>query len=167
MHNTAVSSGYTRDDLCGETGSGIAEGARTDRWGCERTLTADQITAARICIPDGKRRVTALRVKGVTGDRQSGYWAKFQGMRSSTCDMGCMSTIRRSVTVRYVCGLTPLSFRFRAARRIAPRSWRRRHCRRTARFFVSMESGRSRSRPGWCPSRRARHRGSGSDHSNA
>ena len=45
----------------------------------------------------------------MTGDRQSGYSAKFQGMRSSTCDMGCMSTIRRSVTVRYVCGLKPLS----------------------------------------------------------
>ena len=52
------------------------------------------------------RRLTTV-LAGETGD--GGYSAKFQGMSSSTCDTGCMSTIRRSVTVRYVCGLTPLS----------------------------------------------------------
>ena len=72
-------------------------------------MRGDVVPARAHCRPPRKRRVTTLRVKGVTGDRQSGYWAKFQGMRSSTCDMGCMSMIRRSVTVRYVCGLTPLS----------------------------------------------------------
>ena len=36
----------------------------------------------------GKHRIATLKMTGATGDRRSGYRAKFQGMRSSTCDRG-------------------------------------------------------------------------------